>query len=59
MKKPDRKKSFSQSIATVAFDAVSRKGYVSATDLMSGLNWLTQKQLNDWRQGKVLISSAL
>lgn len=48
-----KKKKFSQSVATVAGNAVSLKGYVSVIDLMLGLNWLTMDKLNAWKKGQV------
>lgn len=48
-----KKTKFSQSVATVAGNVVSLKGYVSAIDLMLGLNWLTPDKLNDWKKGKI------
>ncbi len=46
-----KKKKFSQSVATVAGNAVSLKGYVSVIDLMLGLNWLTMDNFNAWKKG--------
>jgi len=47
------KKSLSQKIATVAGDAISKQGYVSAIDLFLGIGWLNQDNLLDWKKGKI------
>lgn len=53
MQKLNGKSLFSQRVATVAGNAVSKKGYVSVIDLLLGLDWLTLDKLNDWKKGKV------
>lgn len=53
LKKKKPKKPLSKKVATVAGNAVSQQGYVSAIDLFLGLNWLTQAHLLDWKKGKI------
>ncbi len=47
------KKSLSQKVSTVAGNAISRQGYVSAIDLFLGIGWLNQDNLLDWKKGKI------
>ncbi|MFW5416425.1 DUF2293 domain-containing protein [Nocardiopsis sp. CNT-189] len=40
-------------VREAAEDAVRRRGAVSALDVLTGLGWVTDKAVQDWRQGRV------
>lgn len=51
--KTKKKTNFSQKIATLAGNIVSRKGHVSVIDLFIEIGWLRPDKLNDWKLGKI------
>lgn len=48
-----KKINFSPNIAKIAGEAISKKGYVSAIDLLLGIGWLTNEKVTDWKMGRV------
>lgn len=51
--KKKKKINFSQKIATLAGNIVSRKGDVSIIDLFIEMGWLQPDKLNDWKLRKI------
>ena len=48
-----RKKPLSKQVATVAGHIVSQKGVVSVIDVLLAISWLSQKNLDAWKTGKI------
>lgn len=49
----EKNKPLSKQVGTVAGKIVSKQGYVSAIDLFLAIGWLNQKNLTDWKTGKI------
>lgn len=49
----NKKRAYSQKVASIAGQEISNKGYVSPIDLFMGIGWLTKEKLIDWRMGKI------
>jgi hypothetical protein len=50
---PDNERKLAARIATVGETALARSGYVTAIDILLGIDWLRAAHVEDWRRARI------